>query len=88
MIRTLPFISYRLYLEQSTTSLRLPIQGAAGHIVLSACSRINIYILTPVAILPICEGGGLPVLVPGALIAVDSPAALMPPAVPSALVPG
>lgn len=44
--------------------------------------------LTPVTILPICEGGGLPVLVPGALIAVDGPAALIAPAVPSALVPG
>lgn len=44
--------------------------------------------LTPVTILPICEGGGLPVLVPGALIAVDGPEALIAPAVPIALVPG
>lgn len=44
--------------------------------------------LTPVTILPICEGGGLPEVVPGALIAVDGPPALIPPAVPSALVPG
>lgn len=52
---------------------------------LSKCACVE---LTPVTILPICEGGGLPVLVPGALIAVDGPAALIAPAVPIALVPG
>lgn len=50
--------------------------------------HLEVCYLTPVTILPICEGGGLPEVVPGALIAVDGPPALIPPAVPSALVPG